>query len=361
MSAAGERTEEATPRRRASVLAQGIRAHSALALTACALPTAVVLWWLLQRQVPAFEEMLRLAAWAAAGARHATSVSPLIGLCQNIIHASGLGTIVTLSVCSSTIAAVVAAAACGPLGISMQALVPRWSRIAPRQAGARLMSLETVSRACASGLGVFIIAALLLPPIARALETLATTPDVTSQAATALATARHLLALTCATLAGLAAFDVAVQRRRQAVRIKMTPREVKDERAQHEGRPDVRQRRRAIGAKRARGLRIAAIRRATAVIANPTHLAIALRYAPPALEVPTVVARGTDRMAGVLKDVARSFEVPVIEAPELARELYDRTDIDEPIPEECYEAVAAIFTWILRVHGRLRRGDEDDA
>jgi flagellar biosynthesis protein FlhB len=51
--------------------------------------------------------------------------------------------------------------------------------------------------------------------------------------------------------------------------------------------------------------------------------------------------------------------VPVIESPELARMLYRRADIDEPIPEECYAAVAAIFAWILRTHGVLRRGDED--
>jgi flagellar biosynthetic protein FlhB len=65
-------------------------------------------------------------------------------------------------------------------------------------------------------------------------------------------------------------------------------------------------------------------------------------------------------MAPFVRAVARLFAVPVIEAPELARSLYLHVDIDEPIPEECYAAVAAIFTWIVRSRGALRRGDEED-
>jgi flagellar biosynthesis protein FlhB len=100
-------------------------------------------------------------------------------------------------------------------------------------------------------------------------------------------------------------------------------------------------------------MRISAIREATAVVTNPTHIAIALRYDPPQIDVPIVVARGADLMANVVRGAAESFGVPVVEAPELARLLYAQTETDDAIPEEAYAAVAAVFSWILRTRGVL--------
>jgi flagellar biosynthetic protein FlhB len=143
------------------------------------------------------------------------------------------------------------------------------------------------------------------------------------------------------------------------MRLKMSPRELREERAQTEGRPEARQRRRAIGLRRVRGLRIDAVRRATAVIANPTHVAVALRYAPPQIDVPVVVARAAGLMAPVVRAAADANGIPIVESPELARMLYLNVDVDEQIPEEYYATVAAIFTWIMKTHGALRRGDEE--
>lgn len=274
---------------------------------------------------------------------------------------SGAPVLLAVTFFAACVAAVGATALCSPVVMSLVALVPRWARISPAAGITRLIGFENVSRALTGGSAVFLLTALLLPSFVHTVETLVVTDDITSQVVVSLHALHRVFVSSCAVLSGLAAVDVIVQRRRQAARLRMTPREVKEERAQHETRPEVKQRRRTIGVKRARGLRIAAVRRATAVIANPTHLAIALRYAPPEVDVPTVVARGADRMAQALKDIARIYAVPIIEAPELARDIYDGVDLDEPIPEECYEAVAAVFTWIMRVHGRLRRGDEDDA
>ena len=147
--------------------------------------------------------------------------------------------------------------------------------------------------------------------------------------------------------------DVLVQRGRFARNLRMTPREIKEERADNEGRPEVKARRRTAAVKRARGMRIGAIRQATAVVVNPTHIAVALRYAPPQIDVPVVVARGADLMAALVRGAAESYGVPVVEAPELARMLYALTESDSPIPEEAYAAVAAVFAWIMRTRGAL--------
>jgi flagellar biosynthetic protein FlhB len=343
------------------MVAQGVRAHSTLAQAACALLAAAIPLWLLLIRAPSLAQTLHFAAVAAVSAGHEQLLPPLLARCGRIVQQSGFWDIMMASFAASSIASVIATAACGSLGVTMQAFLPRWTRIGARSGVTQLVSTESILRGAFSGLGVVLVAALLLPQLVRELERLAIVPDAFAQAVTMLHAAQHIWSLACAALVCLAAVDVVVQRRQQSARIRMTPREVRDERLQTEGRPESKQRRRAVAVKRARGLRIAAIRRATAVIANPSHVAVALRYAPPAVDVPTVVARGADRMAQVLKETARGFEVPVIEAPALARDIYERSDIDEPIPEECYAAVALVFTWILRVHGHLRRGDEDDA
>ena len=77
--------------------------------------------------------------------------------------------------------------------------------------------------------------------------------------------------------------------------------------------------------------------------------------------MPVVVARGADLTAAIVKRIADEYRVPVIESAELARMLYARVDVDEPIPEECYAAVAAVFAWIVRTRGSLHCADVEDA
>ncbi|MBV8222948.1 MAG: EscU/YscU/HrcU family type III secretion system export apparatus switch protein, partial [Candidatus Eremiobacteraeota bacterium] len=139
--------------------------------------------------------------------------------------------------------------------------------------------------------------------------------------------------------------------------MRMTAREVREERAEAEIRPEVRARQRRVSVETARSVSSGAIRRATAVVANPTHVAIALRYAPPEIDVPIVVSRGADLAAMLVRSIAVVHDIPIIESPELARTLFARTALNEPIPEECFESVAAIFALLLQTRGFLRGQD----
>jgi flagellar biosynthetic protein FlhB len=103
---------------------------------------------------------------------------------------------------------------------------------------------------------------------------------------------------------------------------------------------------------------VGAIRAATAVIANPTHVAVALRYAPPRIDVPIIVSRGADLAASLVRTIAALHDVPIIESPELARTLFASASLGEPIPEQCYAAVASIFAMLLQTRGSL--GGSDD-
>jgi flagellar biosynthetic protein FlhB len=358
MSAGHDRTEPATPKRRERARHEGDSARSVLASYAAvawlaALAAAVaprfVQWWaaFLARSSDAAAHAARSTTNDAAGAAMHAFGSVLVP-CAAVAIAS----------CCACAASVGSAAACGALGWSVGALRWRAARLS-LAAGARSMfSRESLVQTLLAASASACILACAATPANLLLQEL-------SYAGTASAVpvlARKVLTSfwwrASLTITVVAVVDVILARRRHAQRLRMTPREVRDERAELEGRPEHKARRRAIGAKRVRRLRVAALKRAAAVVTNPTHVAVALRYAPPHIDVPIVVAAGAGSGATILRTAAAYYDVPVIESPELARRLFASVDVDEPIPEELYAAIAAVFAWILKTRGRLGPASE---
>jgi flagellar biosynthetic protein FlhB len=136
--------------------------------------------------------------------------------------------------------------------------------------------------------------------------------------------------------------DFALSRFKWLADLRMTKHEVKEELRQAEGDPHVRQRVRSIRMQRARRRMIAAVPRATMVVANPTHYAIALRYVRGETAAPLVVAKGVDAMALTIRKIAEEAGVPVIEDKALARSMYDQVSVDQMIPAAFYAAVAEL-------------------
>lgn len=130
--------------------------------------------------------------------------------------------------------------------------------------------------------------------------------------------------------------------------LRMTRQEVKDEMKQSEGDPIVRSRLRSLARDRSRRRMIAAVPKATLVIANPTHYAVALRYVRDEGPAPLVVAKGADLVALKIREVAEANEIPVIEDKALARALYDSVQVDQLIPPAFYKAVAEIVLHLMK-------------
>ncbi len=137
------------------------------------------------------------------------------------------------------------------------------------------------------------------------------------------------------------------QRQRFTQRMRMSKEEVKEDTKQSEGDPHIkaklRQKRMAASKRRM----IQNVPKATLVVMNPTHYAVALRYVQGETAAPLCVAKGVDALALRIKAVAMEHEIAVIEDPPLARALYAAMDVDETIPREHYEAVAKIVGVIL--------------
>jgi flagellar biosynthetic protein FlhB len=128
--------------------------------------------------------------------------------------------------------------------------------------------------------------------------------------------------------------------------LRMTRQEVKDEYKQVEGDPLVKARLRSLARDRSRRRMLAAVPRASMVIANPTHYAIALKYVRGEDAAPLVLAKGTDLIALKIREIATEHGVPIIVDKELARSLYDAVEIDRLIPQEFYRAVAEIIFFL---------------
>ncbi len=151
---------------------------------------------------------------------------------------------------------------------------------------------------------------------------------------------------------GLLIFDLPVAHVLWRRSLRMAPQEIKDERKQAEGDPHMKARRRSIARSRARHRMMKTVPRATLVVANPTHFAVALRYVRSEGGAPRVVAKGQDLIALSIRRIAEENGIPVVEDKALARSLYAKVDVDQMIPVEFYKAVAEI---LLRLQARRKR------
>lgn len=129
-------------------------------------------------------------------------------------------------------------------------------------------------------------------------------------------------------------------------RMMMSRQEVKDEHKQNEGDPLVKAKRRSLALDRRRRRMMADIPRATLVIANPTHYAIALRYKREEGGAPVVIAKGQDILALKIREIAAQHGVAVVENKPLARSMYDLVEVGELIPPEFYKAVAEVIHYV---------------
>ncbi|MEY7998702.1 fused FliR family export protein/FlhB family type III secretion system protein [Clostridium sp. Mt-5] len=131
--------------------------------------------------------------------------------------------------------------------------------------------------------------------------------------------------------------------------LRMSKQEIKEEYKQDEGDPQIKnkikQKQREIGMRRM----MQQVPKATVVVTNPTHVAVALKYEDGKSDAPVVVAKGLDAVAFRIKKVAKENDVPVIENRPLARLLYDEVDIDREIPAEMYQAVAEILALVYKM------------
>jgi flagellar biosynthetic protein FlhB len=139
-------------------------------------------------------------------------------------------------------------------------------------------------------------------------------------------------------------------------KLKMTREEVKQEAKESEGNPEIKAKIRAQQRELARRRMMAQVPTADVVVTNPTRFAVAIKYEEGAMRAPKVVAKGMGEIAGKIREIAKENNVPMLEAPALARALHKHVELDQYVPETLYLAVAEVLAYVFQLRAFRSRG-----
>lgn len=295
----------------------------------------------------------RLAAQAAALWEGAGDLALTSGTAQRLARTLLGGMLVAIGpILLLTLGGAIAGALMQGRGLFLAGQVKlKWDRLSPIAGSKRLFGKQAwveFGKTLAKFTFVAVVAGVIVWPALQGLDRY-TGANAGAIGQYASGVAHEMLSAVALLVAALAAADFLYQRRAWLARQRMSHQEVRDEHKQNEGDPQIKARIRAIGMARARRRMMSAVPRASVVITNPTHYAVALRYDHGAMQAPVVVAKGRDRIALRIRELAAEHEVPVVESPPLARALYANVEIDQPIRLEHYAAVAEIISYVLKL------------
>jgi flagellar biosynthesis protein FlhB len=240
-----------------------------------------------------------------------------------------------------------------PPVLSAQSLTPKLSRLSPMQGLKRLFGKEALVNFLKGLFKIGIVGSVIvmvLWPYRGFFESMASA-DIAAALPRASAIIAKLMGLVLAVMLILAIADYFYQRHVWIERQMMSRHEMKEEFKETEGNPEIKQKLAQMRRQRAQQRMMSKVPKASVVIMNPTHYAVALQYEP-GMDAPICVAKGLDELALRIKAVAQENEVPVVENPPLARALHAAVDIDESIPEDQYKAVAEVIGYVMRLKRR---------
>ncbi|AOJ23520.1 MULTISPECIES: flagellar biosynthesis protein FlhB [Burkholderia] len=343
-----DKTEAATPRRREKAREEGQVARSRELASFALLAAGFYGAWLLAGpsgahlqtmlrgaftfdRATAFDTNRMLSAAGSASLEGLTALLPILAL-------TGL-------------AALLAPMALGGWLISQKTFELKFDRLNPISGLGRIFSIQGPIQLGMSVAKTIVVGGIGGVAIWRSKDELLGL--ATQPLGVALPDALHLVAVCCGTtVAGMlvvAALDVPYQIWQYNKKLRMTKEEVKREHRENEGDPHVkgriRQQQRAIARRRM----MAAVPKADVVVTNPTHFAVALQYTDGEMRAPKVVAKGVNLVAARIRELAAEHNVPLLEAPPLARALYHNVELEREIPGSLYSAVAEVLAWVYQL------------
>ena len=343
-----DKTEAATPRRREKAREEGQVARSRELASFALLAAGFYGAWLLAGpsgahlqtmlrdafsfdRATAFDTNRMLSAAGSASAEGLTALLPLLAL-------TGL-------------AALAAPMALGGWLISQKTFELKFDRLNPVSGLGRIFSIQGPIQLGMSLVKTLVVGGIGGIAIWRSKDELLGL--ATQPLGSALADALHLVAVCCGTtVAGMlvvAALDVPYQIWQYNKKLRMTKEEVKREHRENEGDPHVKGRIRQQQRALARRRMMAAVPKADVVVTNPTHFAVALQYTDGEMRAPKVVAKGVNLVAARIRELAAEHNVPLLEAPPLARALYHNVELEREIPGSLYSAVAEVLAWVYQL------------
>jgi flagellar biosynthetic protein FlhB len=233
-------------------------------------------------------------------------------------------------------------------------LAPDITRLDPLQGLQRMFSLSSVVRLVFGLFKMAIIATVALVSLYNQREAiLGLSAMAVEQIAAFLVQVLLWTALKVAVaLLILAVLDYAFQRWKYEQDLRMTPQEMREEMKNLEGNPQVIARRRQVQRQLAMHRLADTVPKADVIVTNPTELAVAIQYDPQVMAAPIVVAKGAGMIAQRIRELAVAHGVPIVEKKPLARALYKLVEVDHPIPQDKYAAVAEVLAYVYQLKGK---------
>jgi len=238
------------------------------------------------------------------------------------------------------------------MGFSLQRLTPKFERFSP-MAKLRELPQQNLKSVVEAVLLLAVLAGTIHSLFAGYAEGLLRLPfqSVPAGAAEIGSILQDMLWKAAAIFIVFGAFDFLQQYRKHMSTMKMSKQEIKEEHKRSEGDPHIKGRIRRLRRDLLRRQMMRDVPKATAVVVNPTHFAVALRYDTSSMSTPICVAKGKNWIALRIRQIAVENQVPIVENPPLARALYDALEVGGSIPPEFYKAVAEILAYIYRLMG----------
>jgi len=350
----GERTEQATPRKRQEVRERGQVARSADLATACVLMGIFISFWLFGDIIYSNMQHLNrsvLGNISVSFTRDELWYYALVGLlmCMKIMLP-----IVLVAFVLAFLANVI------QVGwvFSLQPLTPDLNRINPISGFKRIFSLRSLVRLAMSITKIAVIGTVLVATIWSQIGVLfGLFQNSINQVFFTACRIVWLMGLQASlALLVLAILDYLYQRWQFEREIRMTKQELKDELKKMEGDPKIKERRRMLQRQLSLQRMMAAVPTADVVVTNPTEIAVALEYKESSMEAPTVVAKGKELVAERIRLIAKENGVPVVEKKPLAQALYKMCEVGDTVPPDLFQAVAELLAYVYELSGKKRAG-----
>jgi flagellar biosynthetic protein FlhB len=350
---AAEKTEQPTPRRLQKAKQKGqvpqsqelasVATLCALVLTLALLAPGLFDWFIVK---------IRL------GLLNQTNIFADSKTFIRFINARIIDSIIVISpiLIALSAASIINGVAVGGFNFAPSAIELKWSEINPATGLQRLINTRSLVRLGVSILKLFFVFIVIWLYIRSELNTFATLRWAwTTQIVVSFARLIFRMCIRiCIVLFVVGLADVFYQKWKYLQELKMTRQEVKEERKDYEGSPEVKNRIRKIQYQMSIRRLLQEVPKADVILVNPTHVAVALRYEAKAMEAPVLLAKGADHLAEKITSIGRAYGIPIVRRPELARTIYFTVQPGNPIPEILYIAVAEVLAMIYRLRQKRK-------
>lgn len=346
----GERTEQATAKRRSDFREKGQVAQSKEVQTAAMMATTLLLWFF---YAPLFWNKLSVSLagiWKICASYEVTP-NGIVNLFTLVLQRGGL-LLAPLFLLVMVIGLFSSVLQIGWL-FTGKPLQPDFSKLNPIAGAARFVSKKSLVEVVKSLAKVLLIGVVSYKVVFNEFDRalLLIDMEVIDTVRFLGRVATNVLLKACGIVVLLGLFDFLFVRWEMEQKMKMTKQEQKEEFKEAEGDPHIKARIRSLQQQMSRRRMMAEVPKADVIVTNPTHLSIALRYDRETMDAPQIVAKGADHLAMRIREIATENRIPLVENKPIARALY-KVEIGQPVPEEMFKAVAEILAYVYGLPGR---------